>query len=145
MYSYLYTIADHDPDQSCCKRAWKNWKAGKRKTMRCWGYYREPGQKDLDRLAEAKALRDAEPFKQSPFEPLTPSTLAGIAVIERAWNEEQAKTREEHLTGMWGNHEAIWGHRVETNDPGVLHHGKYHILSGKQLNETESGLVVPTE
>jgi hypothetical protein len=145
LYSYLFTIADHDPDQKCCKRAWRGWKSGKRKTMRCWGYYREPGQKDLDRLAEAKAARDAQPFKQSPFEPLSAQTLSEIAITERAWNEEQKKGAPKMASDMWGDHTNVWGHRLTTNDPGVLHHGKYHFLSGKQFNETESGLIVPTE
>lgn len=144
-YSYLFTIADHDPDHSCCKRAWKNWRSGKRKTMRCWGYYREPSQKDLDRLAEAKAYRDAEPYKQSPHEPLSTQTLREIAIIERSWNEEQKAKASEMSSDIWGNQLAIWGHRLETNDPAVLHHGKFKFMPEKRFGETDSGLLVPTE
>jgi hypothetical protein len=145
LYSYLFTIADHDPDQSCCKRAWKRWKSGERKTMRCWGYYREPGQADLDRLATAKALRDAEPFKQSPFEPLTPETLSEVARGQRSWNEEQKEKAGEMSSDLWGSHMAVWGHRLETNDPSVLHHGKYKLPPKQHFGETESGLLVPKE
>ncbi len=144
-YAYLFTIADHDPDQSCCRRAWKAWKSGKRKTLRCWGYYREPGQADLDRLARAKALRDAEPFKQSPFEPLSAQTLSDIAIIERSWNEEQKRKAPQMASAIWGDHMNVWGHRLDTIDPAVLHHGKYKFMPTKRFGETESGLIVPTE
>jgi hypothetical protein len=144
-YSYLFLIADHDPDQGCCRRAWKAWKRGKRKSMRCWGYYREPGQVDLDRLAKAKAARDAQPFKQSPFAPLSAQTLAEIALVENSWNEEQAKKMPVMASEMWSDHMNAWGHRLDTNDPAVLHHGKYKFFWGdRRFEEKPSGIVTPS-
>ncbi len=144
-YGYLLTVADHDPDYGCCRRAWKAWKEGKRGILRCWGYYRPPGDRELQILQQAKAARDANPYKQSPHEPLTTSTLREIAGIERSWNEREAMRRRQEADDLWRDNLNIWGHRLFTDDPGVLANGKYHFLTGAPFTETESGLMVPEE
>lgn len=144
-YGYLLTIADHDPEARCCERARKLWKKGKRATFRCWGYYKLPDEKELEILRQARSKRDAAPYKQSPHEPLSAQTLAEIALIERSWNEEQEARRKLKCHEMWSDHVRIWGHRLDTIDPTVLHHGKYKFMPQNRFEETPSGLIVPKE
>lgn len=63
-YSELFTIAEHT--ETCCNDK-----------LVCWGTYRLPSQKDLNRLQRAKNLRDKDMFID-PTRPLSPDTLALI-------------------------------------------------------------------
>jgi hypothetical protein len=144
LYSYLLTIADHDPDNGCCARAMNDWKNGDRTTRRCWGYYRLPSDVDLQNLQRMKADRDANPYKQSPHEPLTAETLAEIALLEKSWNEDQHQRRKDDAHELWRDHMSVWGHRLVTDDPAVLHHGKFKdAWPQQQFSQSESGLLVP--
>lgn len=145
MYSYLYTIADHDPNNGCCDRAIRDWKNGKRATRRCWGYYRKPGDKDLQILQEAKRQRDTNPYKQSPHEPLSAETLKEIAILEKSWNEGQHKRRRDDAQALWADHFNTWGYRLDTDDPALLKHGKFKFMPQHHFTERESGLIVPDQ
>lgn len=134
-YLPLWVIAEHDDDNACCLRMLEQ----KRK---CWGCYREPSDIDLNLLAEAKARRDATPFKQSPHEPLTPQTVAEAFLAGRAANEAEAVAKRKQLHELWLSHVETWGWRIGETNPKRLHHGRWHLMPQKMM-ETPSGLMVP--
>jgi hypothetical protein len=141
-YGFLMTIAEHEPGNACCARQWKERKAS------CWGYYREPSDRDLDTLQRAVSLRDADPYRYSPHEPLPPEAVSEItraAFIEEE-ADKQAKQQQTH--DIWSDFVKTHGWRIfEDRNSKALRHGKYHFLNnGKsKFSVTPSGLLVPSE
>lgn len=78
-YSELYTIAHHG-DFKCCEKV-------AQEKMVCWGMYREPDEKDLQILREAKFKREADRFVD-PAKPLDAKTLD---ILGKQTAEEIAK------------------------------------------------------
>jgi len=135
-YGYLHLCAEHEPNGACCERAYKC------KRRRCWGYYREPNDADLDLLRRAMKRKAEDNFKQSPHEPLSAETLAEIAREEFAAIEEEEERKSIEVHDMWTGVMRTHGHRLWTDDPSVLKHGKYHFMN-QGYKETPSGLLVP--
>lgn len=140
-YSFLRCIADHNADQSCCTRAFRERRAV------CWGYYREPAQFDLDLVEDAVKRRNADPCKWSPHEPLPPEALAELerGAFEEAEQAERAD--KVMLDAIW--HDWAFAHGWRAFEDSVsahkkLTHGKYHDL-GRYSKQTPAGLYLPIE
>lgn len=87
-YSELFPIVTHKADE-CCKEAAE-------KKVICWGYYREPDEKDLEVLRAAKKLRDEDPFVD-PTKPLDEATLARARAEALVQVEKFEKERDQKL------------------------------------------------
>lgn len=140
-YGMLITIAEHEPDGSCCVRSIRERGAA------CWGLYREPAEKDLEMIAAAVRRRDADPQKWSPHEPLP---MEAIAEIERsAFEEAEAADRNDRrqLDDVWHDFVYTHGWRAfeDRHASKRLQHGRYHFVNGLgEMKETESGLLIPS-
>lgn len=133
-YSYLELVAEHDDGKACCDYLWET------ERRRCWGYYREPAQKDLDQLVMAKALRDKNPYN-SPHAPLSEATLAEIGREAFTRQEEAKAKRTSELELAFHDSIAPHAHRFEAvyvdgqliirkaPDTG-LRSEKYHFIGG---------------
>src|SRR5262245_43170426 len=138
-YGYLRTVAEHDPDEACCDRAWRDHR------RRCWGYYREPGQKDLDILQKAVYLRDHDPQKYSPHEPLPEEALDELqrlayATEEEPLNKEHSRIQRDGWHSWLNSH----GWRAFTQSHKRLKHGHYQpAFPVNQFTETDTGLLIP--
>jgi len=82
-YDHLCTIASHT--EACCADA-------KDKKVVCWGKYRKPAQKDIDRLKRAIYYRN----KDAKIDPTKP--LDAIAMANIARETEQRKKRIEEMS-----------------------------------------------
>ena len=125
-------VASHEPNRACCDRAFEE------SRRRCWGYYRLPNAKDLRAIERAVGERNLDPWTQNPHEPLSPETLAEA---HRQASMEAQVVEEEHsqiISDLWDDQFLVHGHRLTTDDPGVLKHGKYHFTK-------PSSLVLPQE
>jgi hypothetical protein len=137
-YGYLRTIAEHDPDNACCDRAWRDHR------RRCWGYYREPGEKDLDILRRAIALRDADPYKHSPHEPLPEYALDELQRLAYAEAQEVKEENAQINHDGWASWLAQHGWRAFEDNPKTLAWGKYKFAyPSKQFKRRPSGIIVP--
>lgn len=135
-YTYLALCAEHDPDKSCCFRLWRD------QRRRCWGYYREPNEADIQMVARAVQIA-RERHAQSPHEPLTEATLERAHRDGAFRSEETERERKRLISDLWDQEMSAHSHRLVTDDPSVLAHGKYHFIPQKQFKETSSGLLVP--
>lgn len=137
-YSYLRTIAEHDPHQACCDRAWRNHR------RRCWGYYRKPSSKDLLILQKAVRLRDADPQKTSPHEPLPAEALDDAQRL--AYAEAEAFEQDEKRINydFWADWVSAHGWRAFELNPKTLSHGKFQFAwPTTEFQTHESGLLIP--
>ena len=126
----LWVIAEHD--KLCCARADKMRRS-------CWGYYRHPDERDLKRVERIHAakLRD-ETFNQSPFEVLTPGTLAESAksafVENEAIKQQQSAELESRIHDVFSTHE----YSLAYEGP------RYHFGQDVQpYKRTKNGLYIP--
>lgn len=133
-YSYCDLIADHDPNKACCDYLWEN------EQRRCWGYYREPAQVDLDKLQKAVHLR-AQDKEANPNEPLSDAILAELGRAAFTQQQEAKQTRTDELADRFKSSMAPHLHRIETvwengqliirqKDDGGRRYERYHILGG---------------
>ena len=148
-------IAEHDKFYSadgqpkCCDIAWEGEskfhlvgyemieeKVNARR--RCWGYYREPSEVDLNRLRQAVKNRDAQKY----FDPYQPLSREQLAVIEIEANM-QAQRVDDEFNNRLGELS-----RDFNNSHGWIldasykqrRHGKYHFLSNFKQ---QGGIYVP--
>jgi len=106
-YSYLDLVADHAEGRTCCDHLFKE------EQRRCWGFYREPSQEDLDMLARAKQLRDADKYVD-PNKPLSPEVLAELGRNAFTRNEKLKIARRHGLEDQLASAMAPHLHRIET-------------------------------
>jgi hypothetical protein len=118
-YIYLRTIAEHEEDESCCERAWNSVR------RRCWGYYRLPAEKDLHVLKKAIALRDADPRRVNPHEPLPDGVITEAERLAYAQEQKAEEKRIEVIHDGLGDWMRTHGWKAFESDPSVLKHGKY--------------------
>lgn len=142
-YRYLYTINEHEEDEACCDRALYE------QRRRCWGYYREPQEKDLRALERAKYLRDAEGQKREADEPLSAEEVTQLYsdayaeeryAKEKAYNDLRGDMRAWAITHAW---------KVFTQSHKRLHHGHWQpawpVKEFEKYTTTSSGILVPKE
>jgi hypothetical protein len=136
-YGYLETIALHDKNKECCERAWQTRRA------RCWGYYKPPGESELNVLRRAKWLLEQDPHRPSPHSPLPQDVIDEIG--RKAFDEAEvdATDAQVELQERIKNETDVWGWRLTETDPGRLSHGRYHDLSKNFKKQEKSGLMVP--
>lgn len=127
----LWVVAEHD--RLCCGRA-------DRMGRNCWGYYRHPDGRDIqrvERIHAAKARDDA--FTQSPFEVLSPETLEGTGKSFFVRHDEDLKGRQEaeikgRVHDFFNTH--LYGLSFETP--------RYSFGSDvKPYRKTDGGLIIP--
>lgn len=137
-YGYLRTIAEHDPANACCDRAWKYHR------RRCWGYYREPEEKDLDILRKAIALRDADPYKHLPHEPLPDYALDELQRLAYAEAREVEEENARIVEDGWRDWVNAHGWRAFTDNPKELAFGKWKFAwPTRTFKKSQGGLLVP--
>lgn len=145
-YRYLYTINEHEENESCCDRALNG--IGRR----CWGYYREPQEKDLRALERAKHLRDKDGQKREADEPLSAEEVTQLYsdaysedryAKEKAYRDLRGDMRAWAITHAW---------KVFTQSPKRLKHGHWQSAFPRMSNQewsryttTSSGILVPKE
>lgn len=147
-YVFAAVCAEHDPQlvaptqaHACCERRFREARA------RCWGYYREPNEADLQMLARAVRERDAEPFVD-PYAPLTPAQLRDCERVSNEQVEREEMEQSERDLQMLTDFARTHAWRLWETDAGRLRHGKYHFLTPRApipvgYSERPSGLVVP--
>jgi hypothetical protein len=115
-YGYLRLAASHDAN--CCQKRWET------DRLRCWGYYREPNDDDLARLAYAKRMVDVDKL----VKPLEVFTERDLAQIQLEANAEAAHVLAQieamgdaKLDDFLKTHQ----HRVADFSPKRLKHGRY--------------------
>lgn len=124
-YTTLFTIAHHD--SLCC--------GGRehRKGVPCLGSYREPNERDLERIQRMKWERDHA----------SNDTLAPSEDLVKKHREEFRAKREafwqERVDGAIDDYVKTRKHSWSTHDPGALSWGKYHFV-GEDAGHNRSGL-----
>lgn len=161
-------IADHDTFQGlsgepkCCDTAWEGdvkydlqgyAMVEKRVNQhrRCWGYYRDPDQRDLDRVAQAVRTMEANKY----FNPELPLSAEQLALIEFEANMQTQRVEQEkqkEFDGVSREYNKSMGWRLNTDDPTTLRHGRRHFMgfntvTGETFNQSawqrsEGGLYV---
>ena len=124
LYFPQLEICEHD--EECCSRA-------KSKSLDCHGYYRDPGQADLDLLASLIKKRDEEKENRTGEK-----TQTDFERIARKTLEKKAKWREglSERMGLIAK-DAVLTHQASfSEDPTVVNWGRYHWTSG----HSKSGL-----
>lgn len=122
-YTHLWTVAYHD--EKCC--------GGREATEAgelCLGLYREPGERDFEELKRRIRLRDSEKRYRAVGERMTEAEAAAVARNTRAQIEGVEERRKADYYAALMDAFRTHGHRLFTDDPSVLSHGKYHFLKG---------------
>jgi hypothetical protein len=141
-YTFAYLVAEHDPTYdesgwpSCCERLYQESRG------RCWGYYREPSEEDLQFISQAKRMRDSEKYI-NPYQQLTTEQLYEIEVAANKAVERAEMERHEEMAERLADFTKRNAWRLSETDPGVLKHGRMHDLSINFNRQEESGLWVP--
>lgn len=161
-------IADHDQfhglsdEPKCCDTAWEGdtkydlngyvlEEKKVNKHRRCWGYYREPDQRDLDRIAESTRTRDKGKYFD-PYSPLSQEQLALIAFEANVQTQRVEQESQEQADQVSKDYNKSMGWILGCDDPTTRRHGRYHFqnfntVTGETLNQSawqrsESGLYV---
>lgn len=121
-YASAFCIAHHD--EWCCDGAEiKN-------SEPCLGAYREPTERDIQRIQRALWNRDhASNEEVAPDESALKRQKAHIV---EARDERRSRELRERLEDWTKTHAHTW----TTLDPSVIKHGKYHWLSGHNKSGT---------
>lgn len=151
-------IAEHDQfhgasgEPKCCDDAWEGevkydlnhrYELTEKRVnahRRCWGYYREPNESDLQRLAKGIKSRDEGKY----FDPYKPLSVEELAVIEIEANMQAQRVEEEadaQLKQASSEFNAVYGWRLNCDDPTKLRHGRQHFMgfntvTGETLKQT---------
>lgn len=161
-------IADHDHFQGlsgepkCCDTAWDgdvklelNGYLLQEKRInqhrRCWGYYREPDYRDLERIAEAVRTRDKGKWFD-PEAPLSREQLAVIAFEANVQTQRVAQESQQQAAQVSKDFNKSFGWVLSETDPTRRRHGRRHFLgfntvTGETLSQSawqrsSSGLYV---
>jgi len=129
-YQLLWAIAEHEPGRACCARVYEE------NRRNCWGLYRLPAEKDLERLRRAVSLRNADAQKVGPHAPSEPDVLAEIHRAAFAEHEEDERRKRRENDDIF---------RVS---PGIsptkrLKNGRWHDVKNDPFRVTSAGLLVP--
>jgi len=163
-------IADHDQfhglsgEPKCCDTAWDgdvklelNGYLLQEKRInqhrRCWGYYRDPDYRDLDRIAEAVRTRDKGKYF-NPEAPLSREQLALIAFEANVQTQRIEQESQQQAAQVSKDFNKSFGWILNNDDPTTRRHGRYHFqnfntVTGETLNQSawqrsSSGLYVST-
>lgn len=138
-YQLLWAAAEHDENRECCDRLYKS------SRRNCWGYYRLPNDKDLERLQRAVKLRDADIKRVDPHAPMPPEAVDEVFRAAFIEQEEIDRRKDAELTESYRDFaKSAWWRIREAAGSKRLHHGPYHIFNNP-FSRTKSGLIVPNE
>lgn len=99
-YDHLYTIADHDPLESCCARLFQSYLKTKSGQTVCYGYFRNPNDSDLQRVEKALQEREAKAARD-PYAPLTPAEMFRNATrAQDITRDAEVREREQRLAAI---------------------------------------------
>lgn len=137
-------IADHDEfyvkgEPKCCYDAWigefkvrlenglihKEYVNSRR---RCWGYYREPDESDIARLAQAVKSRDEAKYVD-PYAPLSKEQLAVLEIEANVQGQRAEQEANNYLNQVSHQFNVDYGHRLTESDPTRLRHGRFHFTA----------------
>lgn len=147
-YSYLSDCAEHESTTDhngrpmCCVRAMYGETKWGSRGMRCWGSYRQPNDLDLQMISRLAENMQANK-ERAMYRPISPAELAEIELASNmqveAENERMEALEDEMVRDFMRTH----GHRLLTDDPGVLRHGKYHDTAASYQKGINNGIVLP--
>lgn len=121
-YSHLWTIASHP---NCCADGIKS------DGIVCWGSYRRPSEKDLTTLKAMMWRKRKDGLGTNPYE--KPSEAVEAKVLQRqAEFDEKEQAKKNALQREIIDDAVRQSLHKFTDDPGVLKHGKYHILDSRK-------------
>lgn len=121
-------------DPRCCEERYR------RDRRRCWGHYREPDERDLQRIARAVRERDEGKF----FDPYAPVSREQLALIEMAANvqaERVERAAEERLREVSREFNRLHGWRLLNTDAGKK--SQFFTARTPGFRQSEGGLFVP--
>lgn len=122
LYTPLIYIGDHSkcPDNCCEGRI-------------CLGDYKHPGRAELEWVKETTFdLR--KNYKHNPYEPLSQSALDEIERDIKYTREKKREKIDEGFDLRMKEWFKVHGHRLTSDDPSVLTHGKYKFFKdGKPI------------
>lgn len=142
-------IAEHDQFHTadgsprCCDAAWEGeskfhlvgYELVEEKVnarRRCWGYYREPNDGDLERLAKAVRERDRQPY----YDPYAPLSREQLAVIEIEANMQAQRAQDEadqQLADLNRDFYAVWNRKIGETDYTAKKRGRYFFNNYNQV------------
>lgn len=141
IYEFLCYIADHEEENACCGKARKLYQKGKLPRAYCFGRFRFPGDDTIELLQYAKRELDSK-RTADPHQPLSEHDIADALREGREIEAAMEDARRDDLNERFDNEFAIFGHRLETDDPSVLTHGRYHDV-GASWRKSKGGILLP--
>jgi len=121
-YVELFSIAAHS--NRCCKG-----RGVTKDGLLCYGLFRMPNESDIQRVQAMLAKRERDRMFRRPGEKITEQEHQQAAKHQA----EKTLARDEKLKLRTAERVQDWmkthGHRLSTDDPSVLSHGKYHFLT----------------
>lgn len=140
-YGLHRVIAEHEENRACCERLYREGR------QNCWGYYRLPAEKDLQRLQRAVSLRDADDHKVDPHAPMSQEALAHAHRAAFAETQEEQAARDAEYHDMWQAFDSThgWRAREDRLNYKKLKSGRYHFVRNNPFKQTPSGLYVPND
>jgi hypothetical protein len=120
-YFHLFTIGHHD--KRCCDGSESI------ESQLCYGLYREPEQRDADRLQQLVKARE-QYFRVNPDEPMGYGELQDWLSRIRTWREQAERTAKQRYKDAIISGLTPMAPRLFSDDPTVRAHGKYHWMSG---------------
>ena len=127
-YQFLWTIAEHESNLACCERL------PEESRRHCYGYYRLPLQKDLDRLQRAVKLRDQDKAID-PHKPMPQDVLAEIHRAAFASHKEEERLKQAESQEIFRDTPKLTAHKRFVS-------GGWQDLKGP-YTQTDSGLYIP--
>lgn len=129
-YTHLNTVGHHP---ECC-----NGTGATKDGELCLGLYREPNESDLEDLKRMLRERDALSQAHRPGERYSEAEAITSAREYRQNMEEMERQRRLTYYGALMDSFKTHGHRMFTDDPSVLKHGKYHFMpAAKETSTTD--------
>lgn len=121
-------ICTHDANRKCCERAQELERSF------CWGYYKTPGDKELEMLGRAVQERDSGDLRASPHDPLPDYIVKRLQAAEVDRVELKARRNREYLLGKFQS----------LNAPSMLGQTLFDVGPSFQRKE-KSGLHIVTD
>jgi hypothetical protein len=137
-YTFAYLIAEHeainpsDGWPACCTRKFYEDRG------RCWGRYKQPGDDDLELIAQAVRQMEADKFR-NPYAPLTVQELIETEVAANMQAERAQEQFENYEQEMWKDMLKLHGHRLFEGP------NSFHDMGQNFTREGDERVYKPTE
>lgn len=126
-YRAWIVIGDHSKCHADCS-----------KDKLCYGDYAHPNEEYLGFCREATYHLMHDPTRRDPRRPMTHEEVDQLRQEALKENESSDAALNEHMKDFardwWSAHQ----HRITSDDPSVLKHGRFHFTKGKENVRTDS-------